>query len=283
MKLHSIHIRDPFILEHNGMYYLYGTPGRFACNRKIDRLEAFASQDLENWEGPLEIFRSNADFWADRDFWAPEVYYVHQRFYMFCSFKSPSHYRATQILVSDTPLGPFHTLTDSPITPAGWECLDGTLYVDGGGRPWLVFCHEWVQCRDGEIWAMELSKDLTKTIAKPVLLFRAADAPWTVPITDGRSYVTDGPFITTMKSGSLNMIWSSFGKHGYAVGQAVSKNGILGPWKHEAVPLFASDGGHGMILRHTILALHHPNTGPQERPVLHKLQCQGDIFSIQTP
>lgn len=97
-------------------------------------------------------------------------------------------------MVSDTPLGPFHTLTDSPITPAGWECLDGTLYVDGGGRPWLVFCHEWVQCRDGEIWAMELSKDLTKTIAKPVLLFRAADALGTVPITDGRSYVTDGAF-----------------------------------------------------------------------------------------
>lgn len=56
---------------------------------------------------------------------------------------------------------PFVPLSDGPVTPADWECLDGTLYVAADGTPYLVFCHEWLQVKDGEMCAMPLTPDLT--------------------------------------------------------------------------------------------------------------------------
>lgn len=46
---------------------------------------------------------------------------------MFASFKNEDRHRGTQILVSDTPDGKFKPLTDYPVTPEDWECLDGTV------------------------------------------------------------------------------------------------------------------------------------------------------------
>lgn len=55
------------------------------------------------------------------------------------------------------------------------------------------------------------------------------------------------------------------------MGLAKSLSGrLIGPWLHEKEPLFAQDGGHGMLF-HTFegelrLALHRPNETPFERP-----------------
>ena len=53
---------------------------------------------------------------------------------MFASFKAAGVCRGTQILVADHPKGPFVPHSDGPVTPRDWECLDGTLYVDPGGK-----------------------------------------------------------------------------------------------------------------------------------------------------
>ena len=62
---------------------------------------------------------------------------------------------------------PFVPLSDGPVTPADWECLDGTLYVAANGTPYLVFCHEWLQVKDGEMCAMPLTPDLTAAAGEP--------------------------------------------------------------------------------------------------------------------
>jgi hypothetical protein len=69
------------------------------------------------------------------------------------------------------------------------------------------------------------------------------------------------------------MLWSSFGDEGYAMGVAVSESGgILGPWAQNDEPLWARNGGHGMILRSSAgvdyLAFHTPNDTPRERATL---------------
>ncbi|WP_420869776.1 family 43 glycosylhydrolase [Cohnella ginsengisoli] len=97
------------------------------------------------------------------NFWAPEVHRWRGMYYMFASFKAPGRRRATQILAADGPLGPFRPLSDRPATPPDWECLDGTLYVDRQGEPWIVFCREWLQVTDGEMYALRLSADLAET------------------------------------------------------------------------------------------------------------------------
>jgi hypothetical protein len=49
-------------------------------------------------------------------------------------------------------------------------------------------------------------------------------------------FVTDGPFIHKLENGKLLMLWSSDGKDGYAMGMAISSNGIKGPWSHFEKP-----------------------------------------------
>ncbi|WJH26057.1 hypothetical protein [Pseudarthrobacter defluvii] len=72
------------------------------------------------------------------------------------------------------------------------------------------------------------------------------------------------PFVTRSAEGTLLMLWSSHGEAGYAMGIAESTSGtVRGPWIQHPEPLWASDGGHGMILRTSggrdYLAFHWPH------------------------
>lgn len=280
LKREEIQIRDPFILTDNNeiKYYLYGTTDKNAWEGKATGFDVYVSEDLDSWEGPFPAFLPEAGFWADQNYWAPEVYLYQGKYYMFASFKADSKRRGTQTLVSDQPIGPFHPHSDGPVTPSDWECLDGTLFVDDSGNPWMVFCHEWLQVQDGEMCVIRLTKDLKSAIGEPVLLFHASDAPWVSPFagstdsTEKNNYVTDGPFLYRAENGELLMLWSSHGADGYAIGIARSAAGqITGPWVHESEPLFGKDGGHGMLFTtfngDFMLTIHRPNHTPDERPV----------------
>ena len=274
MKTNEIHVRDPFVLPWEGSYYLYGTRGP-TCWGLADGFDVYVGKDLENWEGPIEIFHNDGSFWADREYWAPEVHVINGAFYMFASFHSPNRRRGTQILRAEKPTGPFVPISDGPVTPADWECLDGTFFQSKDGDPYLVFCHEWLQVHDGEVCAMKLTPDLKAAAGEPRVLFRASQAPWVVPSVDkdgNKNYVTDGPWLHRCPDGRLMMLWSSHGKDGYAQAAAYSDNGdITGNWTPAAEPIFGRDGGHGMIFRDfegvQHLVLHAPNENPYERPV----------------
>lgn len=273
----EINIRDPFVLVHEGKYYLYGTRGPECWGNKATGLDCYVSTDLENFEGPITVFTPPEGFWADRNFWAPEVHKYKGAFYMFVSFKAEGVCRGTQILKADSPLGPFKVHSDGPVTPRDWECLDGTFYVEPkeGNRPYMIFCHEWVQITDGTICAVQLSDDLTHAVGEPKLLFHATEAPWIVDIRNG-NYVTDGPFMHIADDGEITLLWSSFGKGGYTMGLAKSEsNTIEGPWKQVETPLFDKDGGHGMIFKSLdgkiMGTLHSPNRDLEERPVFFEI------------
>ena len=60
--------------------------------------------------------------------------------------------RGTWIYASDTPAGLFRPVSDTPATPEDMMALDGTLFMDGD-RPYMVFCHEWVQAKVGGMCA----------------------------------------------------------------------------------------------------------------------------------
>jgi len=130
MKTSEIKIRDPFILVHDNKYFLYGSGRRNGSS--LCGFDVVTSTDLENWSEPKTIFEENPDFWATKDYWAPEVHKYKGKFYLFASFKSDDRCRGTQILVCDTPDGKFEPLTQYPVTPENWECLDGTLFFENG-------------------------------------------------------------------------------------------------------------------------------------------------------
>lgn len=282
MKRSEIHIRDPFVLVHEGKYYLYGTRGK-TCWGEADGFDVYVSADLENWEGPNVCFHNDGSFWATMNYWAPEVHEWKGKFYMFASFKRPGLCRGTAILCADTPMGPFHPHSDGRVTPPDWECLDGTLYVSKERKPYMVFCHEWVQVGDGEICAIELTDDLRTAIGEPKLLFRASSAPWVRWSENDngmKSAVTDGPFFWRTPDGTLICLWATFSESGYTQAVAVSDNGEIDGHFQQVEPLFWNDGGHGMIFRaldgQLYLTLHSPNNHPDERPFFCKLEEQDD-------
>ena len=123
---------------------------------------------------------------------------------------------------------------------------------------------------------MELSPDLKRAVGEPKLLFRASEAPWVKTIRDG-AYVTDGPFVYRNEEGKITMLWSSFGAEGYTLALAHSRsNTVDGPWIQDPEPLFAKNGGHGMLFKtfegELNVSLHYPNVNLEEKPVFFEIK-----------
>lgn len=271
LKREDIRIRDPFILpdcEH-GIYYMYGTTALLDNTfHASNTYSVYKSKDLENFEGPFVVFDgSSCNFWGDRDFWAPEVHLYNGKYYLFGSCRSETRLKATHIFVSDSPEGPFLPVSEEPATPREWACIDGTLWVENG-TPYIVFCHEWSQIKNGEICAVPLADDLSKPIGEPITLFAAHDNPFVTEHDHEGSgnYVTDGPFLFR-EDGKLKMIWSSFYNRRYLVLEAEAES-LLGKWTHKG-SRFDFDGGHAMIFEtfegQKMISLHRPNAIGKER------------------
>lgn len=261
-------LRDPFVLRAKSRYYMYGT-GWTLYRSSGNKLDG-------RWVLIGDVVEKPADFGGSP--WAPEVYAYGGAYYMFTTYSSTATGKhGCAVFRADQPEGPFTLHSDGHVTPSEWDAIDGTLFIDKDGRPWMVFVHEWVSTDDniGRMACARMSDDLRSFVSEPVELFRATDAPWH---TQG---VTDGCFVHTLSDGSLIMIWSNWDSEGYCVGMAKSPSGeVTGPWEQLGEPLFSKsilgdyDGGHGMIFTdfdgRTWLTLHSPNdrsAGRAETPV----------------
>lgn len=264
-KTAEISIRDPFVLVHGGKYYMYGTGAATRAG-----YGCYVSEDLENWAGPFNVFTADTaqGFYGSGCYWAPECHYYNGSFYLFATYlSSQTNHRGTSIFKSSSPLGPFEEITDGHITPKTQDSIDGTLYIDENGKPWMVYVDEWTTQPDGMggMSAAKLSDDLSSFISEPVLLFKSDSPFWST------GCVTDGPFLYRHENGRLTMLWSNMvDGRGYAVGIAKSPSGsVEGRWLHEPMPLyckggdFGYDGGHGMVFTsldgRLMMAIHSPN------------------------
>ena len=264
-------LRDPFMVTHNGVYYLYGT-GVGISNSWDSTVWACLVNDSGSLNGEwkqTEKIVYEVPKNAVKQFWAPEVHRYKGSFYMISSYySSETEHRGSSVLKSDSPTGPFKEISNGHVTPHDLDCIDATLYVDKEGQPWLVFVHEWT-CTDdgvGRMAAAKLSDDLSRLVSEPTELFRADSPSWT------NQRVTDGCFMYTTEQNEILMLWSNFTDDGnYSVGIAKSDNGrIDGNWKHQDSLLFTKktgekfDGGHGMIFKdldgRLFLCLHSPNS-----------------------
>ena len=281
MKNSEINIRDPFVMFEDGKYYMYGTR---AANfgRQTGGFDVYISTDLENWSEPIACFDSEKYGMNRNCNWAPEVHKYKGAYYMFATFTtdkvfSPSrNFKATYIMKSDSPLGPFVPHSDGPITPDDWMCIDGTLYVAKDGTPYVVFCHEWVQVTDGTICYQELSDDLSATVGEPVTIFKASSPYWADVTDENTPRVTDGPYMYRTKYCELYMLWSTFIKGQYAECLVKFTDGeIDGNFVH-LDPLIDDDGGHGMIFGNgnkLYLTFHKPDTPHgSERPEFFEME-----------
>lgn len=288
--LSKIMLRDPCILPDKitQTYYMVGSGG--------NSVRVYTSKDLATWQGPTTIFRTPEDIWGDIraiGIWAPEMHTYKDKYYLFLTFDTrnlfpeqwrnwrPRVTRGSQILVSDSPTGPFKPFENRSTLPPDMMTLDGTLWIEDG-VPYMVFCHEWVQITDGTVEYVKLKDDLSATLGEPVSLFRASSAPWVKTGSQGER-VTDGPYLYASRSGKLFMIWSSFSPK-YTVGLAISDSGKLaGPWRQQAEPIVDADSGHGMLFTtfdgKLMMVLHSPN-GFQAQPHIYAMEDTGESLKI---
>lgn len=285
--LADIQIRAPSIVADatEGVYRLYGTTGYGGPRDAPHGFPVRISRDLKEWSEPKSVLSritgpQEADF-----FWAPKVHRYRGRWYLFATFGHgvsvlKPRARYSSIFVSDSPDGPFVPHSDGPVTPLGWLAIGATLHVDAAEQPWLVFCREWVQTRNGEVHAIRLGPDLKRTAGETHLLFRAGEAAWSTSQKSelGEGYrVADAPWLHRNADGTLLLLWSSFGQGGYLTGVARSAGGdIAGPWVQAPEPFPLADSGHAMTFRtfddQLWLLLHSPNRPGHERARFRRLR-----------
>ncbi|NJD11068.1 MAG: glycoside hydrolase [Gemmatimonadetes bacterium] len=301
VRLADVMMRDASVLPDptSHTYYIVAS-GRGASVR------AYTSKDLVTWEGPHSIFQTPAGLWGSdvniRSIWAPELHAYGGRYYLFLTFDTdrqlpeqwqswfnwlPRVRRGSQVLVSESPLGPFRPFAGEPTLPQAMMTLDGTLWVEDG-VPYMVYSHEWVQIVDGAIAYVPLEADLSKLAGEPKVLFRGSDGPWARRSKDYGCWVTDGPYLYRSRSGKLFMLWSSFSETGYTTGIAISASGKLaGPWVQQAEPVYRDDGGHPMLFTtfdgQLIMSLHSPNSGPGQRIRFFEMEDDGNTLRVVKP
>ncbi len=299
IPLDSIALSDPFILADSktNMYYMTGTSGLM-----------WKSKDLRLWNGPYNIVKTDSNSWMGSKpmIWAAEIHSYKGKYYYFATFTNREVHigiyrgidierRASHVLVSDKPDGPYVPMKDSIYLPANKPTLDGTFWVDKDGKPYMVYCYEWLQNWNGTIEKIELKPDLSGTVGDGKVLFRASDSPWSREKdekgADKPNKVTDGPYLFRTGTGRLGMIWTSWIYDVYTQGVAYSQNGTLdGPWIQENEPITPPNFGHGMLFRDLegkwLMSVHsHKDiNGHYKRiPHLFEVDLSGDKLVVGKP
>ena len=222
---------DPYILNYNGTYYLYGTGGK-------NGIRVYLSKDLANWSkavGARNGFAlDSADVWGNSKFWAPEVYRINEKFYMFYSVMEH-----IAIAESDSPLGPFVQKVKSPLHPDTRE-IDPHLFIDSNGKKYLYF----VRFTDGnEVWGAEMKDDLSGIKEGTLTHIYGVSQEWEKSPMGPKAKVNEGPFM--LKHNDLYYLFYSanhYQSQDYGVGYGLSKS-PLGPFvKYEKNPVLIGDG-----------------------------------------
>ena len=292
VHLSEIRMRDVYILPDTATrtYYMIGMGW--------NSVRSYTSKDLKTWQGPKTIFRTPENIWGDIrvvGIWAPELHCYKGKYYLFLTFNTRNEFpeqwrnwlprvtRGSQVLIADKPTGPFKPFQNRSTLPTDMMTLDGTLWIEDG-VPYMVFCHEWVQIKDGTVEYVQLKDDLSETLGEPKRLFHGSDAAWSRKSDQYGGHVTDGPYLYTSKSGKLFMIWTSGGYTGYTLGIAISSSGKLaGPWQQQDEPVYQKDGGHGMLFTtfdgKLMMVLHSPNNRGAQ-PHIFELEDTGETLKI---
>ncbi|MDE7378029.1 MAG: glycoside hydrolase family 43 protein [Paraprevotella sp.] len=282
VPMDSIVLSDPCILADTATmtYYMTGTGGKL-----------WKSTNLKLWDGPYDAAQTDTASWMGKHpmIWAAELHKYKGKYYYFATFTNREtiigsykgnklERRACHVLVSDKAEGPYTPMQDSVYLPADKLTLDGTFWTDTDGKPYMVYCHEWLQNWDGTIEKIELKPDLSGSTGESRLLFRASESPWSRENIEGKTVpnrVTDGPYLFRTQTGRLGMIWTSWIYNVYTQGVAYSESGTLdGPWIQEKDPVTLPDFGHGMLFRtfdgKLLMSVHsHKDTGRHYHRVPH--------------
>lgn len=144
-ELKDLPLPDPFVIEEEGKYYVFGTTDRTGAKT----FDCYETEDFSTWQIHRNIYvPSNLSF-TKQSLFAPEVYKIDGKFYLYYSGKpNDTTSSAVNVLVSDYPYGPYveykgknalnedvnyvtEPLIKDTKSGLGLGILDQTLLVDG--------------------------------------------------------------------------------------------------------------------------------------------------------
>lgn len=234
----GIRMGDPFVLQYDGQYYLYGT-------NAADGFKAFISTNLVQWDSLGYVFRQGPNTWGEARFWAPEVTHYQEKFYLAYSARKeglppgPRSFRLC-LAVSDRPEGPFEDVY-APWFDVGWSNIDAHLFVDTDGTPYVYFARVGEPDETGEktarVYGAKLLQDLSGLDGEPVLCLRP-NQPWEESTGGRDTRCNEGAFVMNI-NGRYHMTYSGhhYASPAYAIGVASAPT-PLGPWtKDPANPI----------------------------------------------
>lgn len=112
-------IGDPFLMRHDGRFYLY-----CSSHSHLPGIKCWVSEDMIRFDYYGFVCTDERTIGA----YAPEVAYNAGKFWMVTSPRGSGHY----LLRSDSPLGPFEVVSDNL-----GNGIDGSIFVDDDGRSWF--------------------------------------------------------------------------------------------------------------------------------------------------
>ena len=209
-------LADPFILEDDGWFYIYGT-------HADDGIVVYRSRDLKRWSGRCGnaangLALHKDDVWGEKWFWAPEVYRIGDRYIM--TYSAEEHICYAE---SDSPCGPFVQSEKRPYLDE--KGIDSSIFVDDDGKAYMF----WVRFSRGNVvWVAEMTPDLREVKLETARrLIDVQEGTWEHLM--GR--VAEGPLVVKHK-GLYYLTYScnDYRSRDYAVGVAVADS-PTGPYE----------------------------------------------------
>ena len=213
-------IGDPYILLHNGKYYMYATSAQ-------DGFKYYVSENLTDWQEGGYCYKNSP--WGENDFWAPEVYYKKGKFYMIYTARwKKNHSLRLGVAVADNPEGPFIDLKPEPLFDYGYATIDATLFTDDDGKEYFYFVRDCSEniingVHRSVIYCSQIAEDYSSLIGEPVQISRP-DLPWELE-KDGDWQWNEGP-VLLKRNGKyyLNYSANCYASRYYSIGCSESDN-----------------------------------------------------------
>ena len=258
IRTEEMEYRDPFI-------YVDKEKQAYYCPVVVaGGIKMFKSRDLNMWRDLGNVYNTSG-LYSNYTYWAADMYRWKDNVYCiatavssngsaddFTSAKSNTVFKGDY--GPEGAIWPLNREHVNVIPETDTQNIDGSLYVDESGTPWIVYCREAAteiteKGYDAGVYAYKMNDDLTSTVGEPVRLFNGSDSKYAcaVDVRDGKAvYIADAPMLwRDPSSGKLICIWSHYAKQPgnddqkwYSIGQ--------GPWEHTGI-VNNYDGGHGCI------------------------------------
>ncbi len=171
---------DPFVWQHEGIYYAVGTGAREATGQTVGNIfPLLRSGDFFNWESVGQALVPPAPVFGNT-FWAPAVAWESGLLYLYYSVGFGDKHHQLRVAMSKGPLGPYTDADKVLLDPQSCPfAIDPHPFRDDDGQWYMFYARDFLDCanaaRPGTALMLARMKTMTELEGEgqPVLRARS--------------------------------------------------------------------------------------------------------------